>query len=132
MQSENKRLAEYLSQLSTDKEAHKSIETVLIEYKIQIEKISNDLYEKTRNLESLSGKYNILQNNYENEKKENERKESELRTWKIKFEEILRNKNDNDDNNKIKQLLSIKIQENEDLENKIKQLANIVVDKEVN
>lgn len=131
MQAENKRLVEYLAQKSNELDTQKNIENVISDYKVQIERISNDLYEKTRNLEFLNGKYNILQNNYEGEKKENDRKEAEIRNWRAKFDDLLRNKGESEENNKLRQLLAIKIHENEDLAGKIKQLANVIIEKEV-
>ena len=104
---------------------------MISDYKVQIERISNDLYEKTRNLEFLNGRYNILQNNYEGEKRENDQKEGEIQNWRVKFDELLRNKEEGEENNKLRQILAIKIKENEDLTGKIKQLANVIVEKEV-
>lgn len=131
MQAENKRLVGYLAQKSNELETQKNIESVITDYKVQIERISNDLYEKTRNLEFMNGKYNIIQNNYESEKKENERKEGEMKKWQVKLDELLRSKGESEENNKLKQILAMKIQENEDLTGKIKQLANVIIEKEV-
>lgn len=94
------------------------IETIFINNN-QIDKLNEELAEQTKEINRLNSELN--------------RKNYELVNLSNQLENISKSKGENDETstNKVKQILAVKLRENEDLANKLKKMADILVEKEV-